>query len=228
MQPGQSLGLLLGIESPTATSSHVSLVAEDAAGDGLGLGDGEGEGDGDGLGLGEGEGDGLAGGKGWKVKVGADAAVQADAVRLMTRRATARPGRLRITASLIERRSDDSPHPVLEPSSRAMYTYIVQRTQIYLSEDEAGTLDRLAKERGQTRSHLIREAIHEAYMTHRISDEEFEAALDEAFGAWADETPEQAAERDQWLRNLRGPGLGYKIAAMRGEPPPSPDEDQSR
>jgi predicted transcriptional regulator len=109
-----------------------------------------------------------------------------------------------------------------------MYTYIVQRTQIYLSEHEARTLDRLAKERGQTRSHLIREAIRETYLGGRISDEEFEAALDEAFGAWADETPEQAAERDQWLRNLRGPGLGYEIAAMRGEPMPDLDKDLSR
>lgn len=106
-----------------------------------------------------------------------------------------------------------------------MYTYIVQRTQIYLSEDEARTLDRLAKERGQTRSHLIREAIRKTYQTQRLSDEEFEAALEEAFGAWA-ETPGE--DRAAYLKDLRGPGLGYNIAEMRGEPAPDPEKDLSR
>jgi hypothetical protein len=110
-----------------------------------------------------------------------------------------------------------------------VYTYIVmERTQIYLAEDEIAELDRRARASGTTRSHLIREAIRETYMAGRLSDEEFEAALDEAFGAWTDETPEEAEERDHWLQNLRGPGLGYKIAEMLGEPMPDPEQDGSR
>lgn len=117
------------------------------------------------------------------------------------------------------------PCPIVDRHPSAMYTYIVQRTQIYLTEDEARTLDRLAKERGQTRSHLVREAIRQTYLGGRLSDEEFEAALDGAFGAWAEAHGE---DRAAYLKDLRGPGLGYKIAAMRGEPMPDPDKDQSR
>lgn len=110
-----------------------------------------------------------------------------------------------------------------------MYTYIVmQRTQIYLSEEEARILDRLARERGQTRSHLIREAIREQYMATGLTDDRFYQILDEAFGAWKDETEEDRVERDRWLTQLRGPGLGYKIAALRGEPAPDPAKDRSR
>jgi predicted transcriptional regulator len=108
-----------------------------------------------------------------------------------------------------------------------MYTYIMQRTQIYLTEDEARTLDRLAKERGQTRSHLIREAIHASYGTQR-SHRDFTRILEAAAGAWRDATPEARRERDRWLRQLRGPGLGYKIATLRVEPEPDPTMDQSR
>jgi hypothetical protein len=104
----------------------------------------------------------------------------------------------------------------------------MERTQIYLTRAEIAELDRRARAAGTTRSHLIREAIRETYMAGRLSDEEFEAALDEAFGAWADETPEQARERDQWLQNLRGPGLGYKIAATLGASIPDREQDRSR
>ncbi len=115
---------------------------------------------------------------------------------------------------------------MVDVAVQAMYTYIaMQRTQIYLTEDEARTLDRLAKERGQTRSHLIREAIRETYLSGRISDEEFEAALAAGFGAWK-ELPGE--DRSAYLRDLKGPGLGYKIAKMRGEPPPDPEKDLSR
>ena len=86
-----------------------------------------------------------------------------------------------------------------------MYIYIVHRTQIYLTEEEARTLDRLAKERGQTRSHLIREAIREKYGS-RPSHVEFQAVLDRVAGAWNDETDDQREERDRWLRQTAWPG----------------------
>lgn len=64
-----------------------------------------------------------------------------------------------------------------------MYTYIVERTQIYLSRDQAAALDREAKRRGQTRSHLIREAIDRTYLAGQDA-EAFATALDSSFGAW--------------------------------------------
>jgi predicted transcriptional regulator len=77
-----------------------------------------------------------------------------------------------------------------------MYTYIVQRTQIYLSERETSALDREAQRTGLTRSHLIREAIAERYLTRADSDE-IRRALKETAGVWKkrEETGEAAVER---------------------------------
>ena len=84
-----------------------------------------------------------------------------------------------------------------------MYTYIVERTQIYLSQQQAAALDREARRRGQTRSHLIREAIDRAYEAD-IRRESFLEALESAGGAWSGrtETGEQYVQRiraaDRW------------------------------
>lgn len=67
-----------------------------------------------------------------------------------------------------------------------MYTYIMERTQIYLSADQAAALDREARRRGQTRSHLIREAIDKVYLSDPEQDE-LRAALDATFGQWKDD-----------------------------------------
>jgi predicted transcriptional regulator len=76
-----------------------------------------------------------------------------------------------------------------------MYTYIMQRTQIYLSERESTALDRAAKATGRTRSHLIREAIAARYLD-RPNIDEFEAALRETSGAWQmGESGEATVER---------------------------------
>ncbi len=69
-----------------------------------------------------------------------------------------------------------------------MYTYIVDRTQIYLTRDESAALERASIRTGKTRSQLIREAIDEKYGT-RPSLEEFTAALNAAAGIWK-ERPE--------------------------------------
>ena len=85
----------------------------------------------------------------------------------------------------------------------AMYTYIMERTQIYLSAEQAAALDREARRTGTTRSHLIREAIGKAYAAD-IKREEFLAALDETSGAWRNraETGEEYVDRirngDRW------------------------------
>jgi predicted DNA-binding protein len=66
-----------------------------------------------------------------------------------------------------------------------MYTYIMERTQIYLTTEQAEVLDRLAAARGTTRSHLIREAIDTQYVADRQSQRDrllasLEAARDAA------------------------------------------------
>jgi predicted DNA-binding protein len=89
-----------------------------------------------------------------------------------------------------------------------MYIYIVDRTQIYLSRGQARVLDREAQRRGTTRSHLIREAIDNAY-AEEVSRDSFLEALELAAGTWTDrrETGEEYVERirsgDRW-RELWG------------------------
>ena len=64
-----------------------------------------------------------------------------------------------------------------------MYTYIMERTQIYLTRDQTAALDREAKRTGTTRSHLIREAVGERYGTGRDASA-IEQALLASAGAW--------------------------------------------
>lgn len=66
-----------------------------------------------------------------------------------------------------------------------MYTYIVERTQIYLSGAQSSALDREAKRTGLTRSHLIREAIEERYGL-AADRERLRSALRETAGLWRD------------------------------------------
>ncbi|HET7026449.1 MAG TPA: CopG family transcriptional regulator [Candidatus Limnocylindrales bacterium] len=77
-----------------------------------------------------------------------------------------------------------------------MYTYIVERTQIYLTRRESTVLARLSKQTGRTRSQLIREAIATQYLAGPDATE-LEEALAQTQGLWADrtETGEQYVER---------------------------------
>lgn len=68
-----------------------------------------------------------------------------------------------------------------------MYTYIVERTQIYLTRAQAAALDAEAKLTGTTRSHLIREAITERYGGQPDADR-VTAALRATAGLWRDMT----------------------------------------
>lgn len=68
-----------------------------------------------------------------------------------------------------------------------MYTYIVERTQIYLSKAQATALDREAHRRGTTRSHLIREAIEERYGAD-VDLDRVRQVLAATAGLWSDRT----------------------------------------
>jgi regulator of replication initiation timing len=85
-----------------------------------------------------------------------------------------------------------------------MYTYIVERTQIYLSSAQASALNREAKRTGVTRSHLIREAIEERYGL-AADRERLRAALRETAGLWKDrkESGEAYVERMRKSDRLR-------------------------
>jgi predicted DNA-binding protein len=85
-----------------------------------------------------------------------------------------------------------------------MYTYIVERTQIYLSREQAAALDREAKRIGTTRSHLIREAIEARYGTGKDRDH-IQRALRATAGLWRDrtETGEEYVERLRTGRRWR-------------------------
>jgi ribbon-helix-helix CopG family protein len=64
-----------------------------------------------------------------------------------------------------------------------MYTYIMQRTQIYLSRRAASALAREARKSGRTRSQLIREAI-DARFLGGFDPEDLERAILAAAGCW--------------------------------------------
>jgi predicted DNA-binding protein len=85
-----------------------------------------------------------------------------------------------------------------------MYTYIVERTQIYIGREHAAALDREAKRTGTTRSHLIREAIEARYGSARDS-ERIAEALRATAGLWSDrtETGAKYVERIRTGKRLR-------------------------
>ena len=95
-----------------------------------------------------------------------------------------------------------SPGEVLDGTIGTMYTYIVDRTQIYLTPEESAALERAAITTGKTKSQLIREAIDEKY-GGQPSLEEFLAVLDRSFGAWKEEPGE---DRSAYLREMRSAG----------------------
>lgn len=86
---------------------------------------------------------------------------------------------------MLERASQDDVATALDLDATAMYTYIMERTQIYLSREQAAALDRVAKRTGNTRSHLIREAIEARYGPERDADR-VDAALRATAGLWSD------------------------------------------
>jgi hypothetical protein len=61
--------------------------------------------------------------------------------------------------------------------------YIVTRTQIYLSDEQAAALERAARAAGKTKSQLIREAIDRTYFGGADSAKVL-SALQLSAGAW--------------------------------------------
>ena len=97
-----------------------------------------------------------------------------------------------------------------------MYTYIMERTQIYLSKAQATALDREARRTGTTRSHLIREAIDARYGEPRDRDQ-VRRALQATAGLWKDRagTGEAYVERLRSGRRLRDAHAGQRDPGQR-------------
>lgn len=108
--------------------------------------------------------------------------------------------------------------PPAEPSRRldrprrTMYTYIVERTQIYLSREQAAALDREAKRSGTTRSHLIREAIDRTYLAAPDRGR-IRAALRRSAGAWTGRTETGEA----FVERIRGTGRMARLWSWRDD-----------
>lgn len=64
-----------------------------------------------------------------------------------------------------------------------MYTYIMQRTQISLTEEHRRALDAAAARTGRSLSALIREAVEKVYGSDRSTEADL-AAMRASFGAW--------------------------------------------
>lgn len=118
----------------------------------------------------------------------------------MARARPARPDRPRGATGAVQR--SVSAGEALDDIVLTMYTYIVDRTQIYLTPEESTALERASIATGKTKSQLIREAIDEKYGP-RPTLEEFLAVLDQAFGAWKEEPGE---DRSAYLREMRSAG----------------------
>jgi hypothetical protein len=86
-----------------------------------------------------------------------------------------------------------------------MYTYIMERTQIYLDKKHTEALDRAARKSGRSRSDLIRAAIEKEYVDNEAEKERALTILRETFGAWgpSDENPEEFVDSLRSGRRLR-------------------------
>jgi hypothetical protein len=81
---------------------------------------------------------------------------------------------------------------------QAMYSDIMQRTQVYLSTDDVALLDRASARTGASRSELIRRAIQDRY-----GDRDWSArrsALRASAGAWQ----ERGLTGKQYVEAIRG------------------------
>jgi hypothetical protein len=83
------------------------------------------------------------------------------------------------------------------------------RTQIYLTQVESDTLQRLAKARGTTQSQLVREAIDLAYL--RPNQPNMLAILAQTAGSW------QRVESGQaWVDHQRDGHLARRLSGREG------------
>ena len=98
-----------------------------------------------------------------------------------------------------------------------MYTYIVDRTQIYLTPEESAALERASIATGKTKSQLIREAIDEKYGAEP-SLEEFMSALNAAAGIWANPEGETAVKAIEAGRRAEARQTTRRLRALQSRP----------
>ena len=77
------------------------------------------------------------------------------------------------------------------------------RTQIILTDDHYALLKRESRRRGIGMAELIRRAIARTYGNGRGEGD----WIEESFGAWSD----RGVDSVEYVKRLRGPGLGYKL-----------------
>lgn len=83
-----------------------------------------------------------------------------------------------------------------------MYIYIMNRTQIYLTDEEERALSDRAKKTGRSKSDLIREAIDGTYLATATDAREVLKVLKSTAGAWRDRR-ETGSEYVEKLRTGR-------------------------
>ena len=124
------------------------------------------------------------------------------------------PNRCRVV-----RRSRVSAGEALDAIVAGMYTYIMDRTQIYLTAEESAALERASIKTGRTKSQLIREAIDEKYRV-RPSFEEFMAVLNAAAGIWKDRPERDPAAYVEAGRRIER----ERLERLLGDPDQPPDD----
>lgn len=91
----------------------------------------------------------------------------------------------------------------------------MRRTQIYLTEEEWGRLASISRDRGMTKSALIREAVDQAHLV-KPSKESFSKALWAVYGLWKNRAPEEFApsrfSRTEYAK------LAKKLAMLKKRP----------
>lgn len=74
---------------------------------------------------------------------------------------------------------------------------MMERTQIYLTQEERAALRAIAERRGQTQSEIIREAI-DRFLEEEPDEVSVNEALEKSFGIWADRD-----DLDDFIAKLR-------------------------